>query len=80
MRFGVHKHYGVRRHFWVVRLDPILDGRVEIVCRRLLYEHRLRERLRMRLRMRGRRLERVEECFRRRRFELEIDGSTGVRR
>ena len=68
---SVDENDGVRCHLWVVRLYPIFDGRVEIVCRRLFYKDRLRQRLR--LRMRGRKLKRVEECFRRGRLKLEED-------
>ena len=66
---GVHEHHGVGRDFRVFRLKDVLVCLVWICFDgRLLYDNCLGERLRMRL---GR-LERRQQRFRRRTFELEV--------
>ena len=67
MGLSVDQDDGVRRYLWVLCFQVILDGVVEFFRGRLFNDDRLGQRLRMRLRQ----LERREECFRRRRLELE---------
>ena len=68
MRLRVDEDDGVRRHFRVVRLQIVLDGRVEVLCGRFFHHDHLGRQLRVRL---GN-LERLEGCSQRRRLKLEV--------
>ena len=70
----VDEDHRVRRDLRLFRLNVKLDRAVEVFFGRLFHDDRLGQQLRVRVRhLKGR-----EECFRRRRLELEIDTGAWV--